>query len=370
MDELNTLLKLDIPVSKNHTGFLELIKKQYHENINSNIYAHFLNSSQSEVSSLFLNALLDLIEIKSPKKIQIHQAYAHTEVPTSKGRLDILIDGSFGSGKILIENKLYHWLHNDLDEYWNHFNCSEDKKVGVLLTLEKHFIPENVTDKFINITHLEWINKVKENFILDTFPLNYQVYIGDFIQTIENLSKSYDMNATTKFYFEHTNQILKATATVSEAHQFLNNQLEYIANEIGWKTYGSSMNWRNFWDEHNHIDTYLTIITENLLNGKMIFSLILELKREDKKKVDEVRNLLKDHEQYRADSQTYSRGDYLHFQIKDYPISMNDLEHFGKFVVQKIHEDFADMTLMVIESLYPGRSDNFTWRDSFIGVNQ
>lgn len=371
MEDLTTFLTLNIPVSKPHTGFLELIKKQYHENINSTIYVQFLNAPISEVRDLFLNALLEIISQKCDKKIQIQEAFAQTEVPTISGRLDILIEGSEGSGKILIENKLRHWLHNDLEEYWNFFSFPEEKKIGILLTLEKHEIPENVKNEFINITHIEWISKVKENLILDVLPLNYQVYIGDFIQTIENLSKSYTMNESAKFYFEHTPQILKASTTISEAHQFLNNQLEYITNELGWQTFGSSMTWRNFWDEHNHIDTYLTILTNDILQGAMRFTIILELNRKDKERVNEVRNFLADlhHPQYKPESGGFSKGSYLHFQSKTYSITMNDLEHFGDFVIKKIREDFADMTLKVIEYLYPDKIKDFTWRNQFLGLN-
>lgn len=373
MKDLQSLLSLQIPVpKKNNTGFLELIKKQYHENINSNIYTHFLNAPQQEVSSLFRNALLNLAFTKSGKEFNMTETFAQTEVPTKKGRLDILLSSSVDSGKILIENKLFHWLHNDLLEYWEYFTVPDDKKVGVLLTLEKHPIPPNVVGKFINITHLEWINKLKENLVLENLPVKYQIYIGDFIQTIENLSKSYQMNEVTKFYFEHTEQILKANATISEAHKFLNNQLEYIANEIGWKTYGSSLDWRNFWDEQNHLDTYLTILTKDLLNGKMCFTLILELNRKDKERVDEIRTLLLDqkHGQYNPGSGGYARGSYLHFHGKTYQITINELEYFGKFVVQKIRGEFADMTLKVIEHLYPDKIDNFTWRDSLLGLNE
>jgi hypothetical protein len=346
-----------------------MIKKQYHENINSNIYAHFINSTESEVRNLFLNALLDLIALKSPKKIQIFDAYAQTEVKTSTGRLDILIEGNIDSGKILIENKIYHWLHNDLKEYWDFFICPADKKIGVLLTLEKHPIPQEVEGNFINVTHLEWINQVKANFIESNFSLNYQVYISDFIKTIESLSKSYKMNEAAKFYFQHTNQVLKARDTISEAHQFLNDQFEYVASEIGWQTYGSSMEWRNFWDEHNHLDTYLTITTKELLNGKMFFSLILELKRDDKNKLEDVKNILNGHRQYNPDIPQFSKGDYLHFQIKHYSISIEELANFGQIVVDKIREDFTEMTLMVIEGLYPEKMKNFTWREKFIGKN-
>jgi hypothetical protein len=371
-DLKDLLVKQEIPISKSHFGFLELINKQFHENINSAIYAHFLNSPNSDVRDLFLNALLELISEKSDKVLEIKEAFAQTEVPTLSGRLDILIHARVGVAKILIENKLNHWLHNDLEEYWNYFSFPVEKKVGIILTLEKHEVPTKVKNKFINLTHLEWVSKVKKEFIAEKLPVNYQIYIMDFIRTIENLSKSYTMNESVKFYFQHTPQILKASATISESHQFINNQLEYIANELGWKTYGNSMDWRNFWDEKNQLHTYFTIHTKDLLQGNMQITIILELIKKDKERVQDVRNFLEyiKHSQYNPHSGGFSKSFFLHFQVKKYDITMNDLENLGDFVVAKIRQDFADMTLRVIEFLYPDKLEHLTWRNQFLGSNQ
>lgn len=67
-DDLFSLLVLDIPESeKSNIGFLEIIKKQYNETINSAIYAHFINADENLVRDLFLNALTDLIEEKTDR---------------------------------------------------------------------------------------------------------------------------------------------------------------------------------------------------------------------------------------------------------------------------------------------------------------
>lgn len=56
-----------IPILKNKVGFLEIIRKQHYENINSNLYAHFLSCEISEIRSLFLDSLLSLISEKANK---------------------------------------------------------------------------------------------------------------------------------------------------------------------------------------------------------------------------------------------------------------------------------------------------------------
>ncbi|WP_163411223.1 PDDEXK-like family protein [Flavobacterium ajazii] len=349
------LINKTIPIVKNKIGFLEIIRKQHYENINSNLYAHFLSSEITEVRSLFLEALLLLIIEKTGKHFSFINDRVSTEVATtSNGRIDIVLEDYHYGNVILIENKIYHYLHNDLLDYWNHYKIDASKKVGVLLTLYEHEIPENVKGNFINITHIEWINKVKENFYPESFTDNYKIYISDFINTIENLTRINTMNESARFYFENTSQVIKANETLNEAHLFLNNQFQLIANKIGWQSYGNEVTWRNFWDEDNHIDTYFTLITKDLVEGNNLsFMLILELNRKDKDREEEIKERFKTHSQFLDKKRGESKGTYVHFLCKEYTLTIDELTHFSDIVLDKIKNDFADITIDVIRYLYP-----------------
>lgn len=360
--------KADIPISEYKTGFLEMIKKQRHENINSNLYAHFINNRNEAISPLFMDALLELVREKSGKSILIAEPVAQTEVNTGKGRIDILIKDNLGNHSIIIENKIDHGLDkNDLQDYWQFVKMDDKQKAGVLLTVKPTEIPPEkmVAGKFINITHSEWIGKVKAQLDIEALSENYRIYLNDFIQTIENLTKSYEMNEAARFYFQNAEQVLKARHTESEAHTFLNNQLEYIAESIGWKTYGSSMHWRKIWDAENKIDTYLTIITKDLLEGGQHFTLILELWDKDKNAEEEIREKFKGHAQFKDKVRRHSAGNYVHFLCKDYPIEANDMERFGEIVVECIRRDFAALTFEIIKYRYPG-VDISKWQEQFL----
>ncbi len=366
MQDLQQFISQRIPESiKNFPGFLEIIRKQGHENINSSIYAFFINVPESNVRELFLDSLLEIIHQKSNKKFTFASPLAQTEVSTEKGRVDIVIQDRLSKNTIIIENKLYFWLHNDLEDYWNHFKIKEEEKVGVLLTLEPHGIPLTVKDKFINITHLEWLTKIKAKGFSNEIPLNYKVYITDFIKTIENLSKSYQMNEQAKFYFENAQKVKKVHETLLSGQEFLNNQLQLIADKIGWQTYGNTLDWKNFWDEKNHLDTYLTIITKPILNGELKFTLILELKRDDRAKKEKLIELLKENAQFKAMKRGNDVKDYVHFGSIDYTITIEQLENFADFVVSKIRTDFADVTLKAIREFYPNK-DISEWEEKFL----
>ena len=366
MTELYSLLTLDIPESqKPPVGFLEIIKKQYHENINSSIYAHFINCEEKAVSDLFLGALTELIEDKTERSFSFGSPFATCEVVTQKGRIDLVIQDRLSEQVILIENKIFHHLHNDLTDYWNHFQCSEEHKIGILLTPYPHKIPEANLETFINITHVEWTQKVKEKGIPFNLSNKYTIYITDFVNTIDQFSTNYTMDEQAKFYFEHAQKILKIQETVSAANAFINNQFELLAGKLGWKTYGNSMEWRNFWDEHNHLDTYLTIITKPLLRGEMRFTLILELMRKDMDNAAALEMRIKDHPQF----QRMHKGkpiskNQLHFGMIEYHISSHDLSNLAEIVYQKILDDFADVTLQSIQFFYPDK-DISAWKENF-----
>ncbi|NHM08046.1 PD-(D/E)XK nuclease family protein [Flavobacterium sp. CYK-4] len=346
-----------IPRIERRIGFLEVINKAHHENINSAVYAHFLSCGIPGVETLFRDTLTDLVYSRTQKQLNLSQSVVSTEVKTPMGgRLDLVIEDFHNQNIILIENKIHHYLHNDLSDYWNYSNLPDARKVGILLTLYPHPIPTELNGKFINITHREWMQAIKEQMQSNDLDIRYEIYLNDFINTLENLTNRYAMNKSAQFYFAHAQQVQLAVQTQQQAYDFLNNQLELIAQNLGWQTYGSSMNWRNFWDQHNVLDTYLTIITRDLINGKMTFRIILELNRADKEKAAEVRKQFANHPQLTSKEQGESKNTYLHFLCQDYSLGTDELKNFGELVTQKIQEDFADITLKVIQYLYPDKN--------------
>ena len=368
MTELTSLLSLTIPEAvPSPNGFLEIIRKSHHENINSSIYAYFINSKEPFVSELFLNSLLELIEEQSGRNFSFGEAFAECEVKTATGRLDILISDKLGNEYLIIENKIYHWLHNDLMDYWNHVKAPDEKKIGILLTLEKHAIPEHVQGKFINITHGEWISRIKSKGIPFGISPRTNTYITDFVNTIDHLTKSYEMDEQSKFYFQHANRILKVQETIGAAHRFLNDQFQLIADKLGLQNYGNALEWRNFWDADNNIDIYMTIVTSPLLRGELRYQLILELNRKDKERYLEIESLLKDDPQFKLMRRGESKWSYIHFGVRSYEITMEELESFAEIVVKKIQEDFAETLIKAIETFYP-HANISSWKSNLITI--
>ncbi|GAA0762910.1 hypothetical protein [Psychroflexus lacisalsi] len=267
--------------------------------------------------------------------------------------------------KVIIENKIYHHVHNDLLDYWDSVEGDVDSKIGILLTLEAHDIPTHVSDLYINITHQEWMQKIRAHPDLIDIDWKYLMYITDFINTIKQLTKSYKMNETAEFYFENAEKVIQIKDTEAAAHEFLNAQFNVIANELNWYNYGNSVNHKIFWDAPNELSTYLTLITADLLAGHFKYTLILELYGEDIQKETQLKTNLKNKG---FDLSIYKTGEknshHSHFLMKDYTLSKEELKTLGKHVVQNIKNDFAKITLESIKFLYP-ETDLSEWGPYF-----
>ncbi|GAA0762914.1 hypothetical protein [Psychroflexus lacisalsi] len=63
LNELQDFLyNTNIPEEKTQIGFLEIAGKAHHENTNSVVYAHFMNSNNKDVKILFLSSLVEIIK--------------------------------------------------------------------------------------------------------------------------------------------------------------------------------------------------------------------------------------------------------------------------------------------------------------------
>lgn len=353
--ELLQLLSLDIPkTDKREIGFLEISGMAHYENVNSRIYAYFLDSSNHQsLSNVFLYALLELIYEKTSRSFEMENFNVLTEEPTSLGnRIDIALRNDIEKKAILIENKIYHILNNDLKDYWDHYKYDDLNKVGVLLTLYPYRDYEH-SDKFINITHLEWIKKIKTIGLPSGIPDKFYTYLNDFFRTIEYLTNTSHMNEQTKFYFEHTQKILLAKQISDEANRFLVDQMEVLAHKLGWETYGSGIGWRNIWDKKNNLDTFYTIWYMPLINGEYKVFVIIELYREDLKQESHLHEMLKGDPLYDKMIRGYGERTFQQFATREYTLTISDIERLADKLFEIIQSDFKPVMDKILNQLYP-----------------
>lgn len=314
LSDLSTFFEqFEIPqVEKREKTFLEISQQPHYENVLSNIYAFFFRVTEEHgFQDLFLSTLKSFIDerIEGKKFDELDDPYVETEKHTKKGgRIDLLIHNK--QGTIIIENKVYHTLNNDLDDYWTSVAAASDRhKVGIILSLfpidRSQYANYKSAEHYFNLTHLELMERVMDNverYREGTSP-KFGVFLEDFYQNIKNLSES-SMNATDlQFYLEHRKPIHDAArlkwkfkdyvkSEAARVNQLLKKDLELSNTQLKERLvyYVSKVN----------KDLMFTLIFEDLFDGKNQLHLFIELTGQAKSTLQEHPNLYQGNESTNA----------------------------------------------------------------------
>jgi|JI7StandDraft_1071085.scaffolds.fasta_scaffold54340_2 hypothetical protein len=350
---IEDLIKKGIPeiVIKNRT-FFDISKMPHRETVISNWYLYFFNSlEEHKQGNLFLQSLLNIYNKKNNSNFELNEFFVQTEVFTKKGnRIDIVISGRGNDHNkfIIIENKIYHSLNNDLNDYWNNFNCETDKKIGIVLSLKKIKINQN-NAKFINILHTELLNEVRSYIDLTSLNQKQEFYFENFSDALNNLSKDLNMNTQAKFYFENCLAVNKIAESKVEAKKYIQTQLEIVAENIGCKRddNGGEYNWLLIPNCNN---VYYTIVFDELFEGQKLIGIIIELSGNALKKMSLLDNVLVGKINAKnLDHKSTVHKYFAHYISKSYQLS--SIETLSEFVTERINTDFKPLTEEIIKLL-------------------
>ncbi|PXV60930.1 PD-(D/E)XK nuclease superfamily protein [Dysgonomonas alginatilytica] len=191
-------------IIKKPITFLGISKQPHYENVWSNIYAFFLDiSGEHGFEDLFLSSLIEVISKKTGKQFTFDSNFRITTEFTTQdnGRIDLLLCNDYEA--IIIENKVFHLLNNNLDDYWNSIKVS--KKQGVILSLQAIDCNNIKNNKFENITHIELMNVVMDKIgkYISGVSDKYLIFLKDFYQNIINVTNSMEKELI-NFYFNHS----------------------------------------------------------------------------------------------------------------------------------------------------------------------
>ena len=195
------------PKRSRQRTLLDIAGINHRENSWSDIYAYFFNPKEKhKLGRLFIDSFNALIEQKSGLKPLKLESFTITREKTNddKKRIDLLIKNE--EEALIIENKVYAEVYNDLSSYWESVKVPEINKRGVILSL----VPIKNTNIFINITHKEFANEIIKNI-----PTYFQsadskslLLLQEFIQNIYN--ETYAMNEEElKFYYQNESNRIK-----------------------------------------------------------------------------------------------------------------------------------------------------------------
>ena len=196
----------DIPEKRVHKEtLLDIAGIDHLENQWSNIYAYFLNPNASHgFMRLFIDSLLNIISARtSQSPLEMKSFSVVREEPVKKKRIDLLIVND--DEAIIIENKVYHSLDNQLDLYWKRPNVPEQNKRGIVLTLWSISVSDT---NYINVTHEDYAHEIERNLPKYFTNANTKalLLLQDFIQNIYNVTHAMNEEEL-YFYFQNRGKI-------------------------------------------------------------------------------------------------------------------------------------------------------------------
>lgn len=187
----------------------------------SNAYAFFFRSAEKHgLRMLFGEALLAIIKAKQSLPSSFPEAVSQLRVAREYSmnggqRLDLLLHDGFAEGSaegatfaVLVENKVDHWLANDLTNYWD--SLPKDLlKIGIVLGLRD----EHPNKPWIFVSHLELTRAVEQRLgpAIGRVNPRYLPILLHFLEYLKQMSNAHDeLSAVFTFIQRHRQELAQA----------------------------------------------------------------------------------------------------------------------------------------------------------------
>ena len=335
-------------IKKNPKTFLGIAKQPHYENVLSNIYSFYFNvNEEHNLKDLFISSFQELIdetELGKKKQINLSSGFdIYTEFRTNKGgRIDLLLQNT--EQAIIVENKVYHHLNNDLDDYWDSINVN---KIGIVLSLHRAF---NINHSgFINITHLQFLTKVKTNSGKYQLEANdkFFVFLKDLFQNITNLSKKTMKEEDLNFYFENQEKINDIQLFHKNVYDYIKRQvidaIKLLDGEFSLEYKGGFNEKRLRYYVCKDIENLMiTVVFDEVLTKKKSLHLIVEMKHGLLNNRKKYKDIFSDEEKKQL---PLNNGFYItnehwaHFASKNYLLNDENIVKLSEFIKQHLEED-------------------------------
>ena len=303
------LLKSKLPSlpRRPRKNLFDILKIQHREIRNSNILAYFFDPNEEHsFGSLFYAALKEIASEKIAALKKPHPNVKFNDISdfdevlsvateeqttgakeTSKS-IDIVIEGD--DWVIGIENKIHHLVNNPLDAYWEHLLSKKDKKpFGILLTLH----PTDPDRKdlqygehFVNITHKELIDTVKENLRVngdlnstDFFYL--KEYFKNMESHYEHLKEKPEMDKLIKEVTNNYQTLNELFKKKKEAEEYVEKQVHQVFAKFG---YVKASRWFRLKDRPFDLYFYIPPVSDLMKTNHLW--LCFEIRNETNNKID------------------------------------------------------------------------------------
>jgi hypothetical protein len=206
-------------------NFFQIAGFPHYENVSSNILKYFFNIN------MILKAFLNCVPLEYDPSNDFVEYIEREAVTKNNKRIDILI--STNKYIIGIENKIYSWLNNPVDEYYAYLNelSQKEGKIFFLIILTKNKV--EINEKYKNIMHKEFSEEVKKYYpeLLNVLGYRYFLLFTEYIANMDSLEGVYYMNNEFVKIAKIDNNLEKISQIMVEG-QRLRNDLINIASRI------------------------------------------------------------------------------------------------------------------------------------------
>lgn len=248
LDDLEEILDYTVQeTEKSEPNIFRIAGFPHYEDVLSNIYAFYFDKTESHgLDFLFMRSLLNLISRKKRNGVEesafeaIDYKVIREAISTKKGAIDLVIRDLDDSNSIIIENKVYAGLYNDLEDYYSTSKASN--KIGVVMSLEEIDLSRQsneIQKNFVNITHLEFMTEVNNNLEDYERGVNakFLIYLNDLYQNICDMSKTEpEISENVKFYLKNADKINQLVGIKREAEQYFYDSVTPILGENNWES--------------------------------------------------------------------------------------------------------------------------------------
>ncbi len=214
-------------------SFISICGFPSREKVSSNILVFFLDTHREHnLKNLFVKSLLESVGLNANDYPEDFES--ETEVYTKNGKyIDLLLRNE--QINIVIENKIYADLYNDLDDYYERAKEGKDEPVGIVLSLSPIDESKKGTKKFKFVTYEDFFSKVKENIgnYLEEANPKYIPFLLDYFYNIENLERGENMDEEfLKFLREHEKLSLEFAGKIEEFRKNLRDIVKEVSQLI------------------------------------------------------------------------------------------------------------------------------------------
>lgn len=350
LDDLESFLQQEIPfIPEKVKTFFDIGGFASKEVIISNFYAYYFDPNESHgFGSLFLDVLIQLInERDKPFSNEFLESFSvFKEVLTEeRNRIDLVIKDSRDNNPdraIIIENKIYAELYNDLEDYYNHIEAKQSK-VGIVLSLNK--IPKSLLEtgeiKFINILHYELLDAIEAQTgpYLVYADLLQIVILKQFIQNIKSMSNNIVSPEMYSFFTKNRDKIKQSYAVYNFVKEDIVKQTENVCYKLdmGLEIKKGRANEYKYFAKSN-TNVYFTVYFGSNFESHGSILVIIELNADGYKHIGSLNKIeFTDQESSLINPDKFPTSKWHH--------------HFAKLEIKPSVEDYKNFTMYVYNKI-------------------